>query len=162
VVNLTGLGANHAISNPNGIGGVTASGGLSYATPIEISFFEVTSGLPGVTDFVSIRGDQIPIAGSATLAAFGIDGTSLGSFTANDVVGGLTLTLAAAGIHRVVLTETSATIAFDNLSFNTVAAPAVPEPASLLLVAGGLLGALAGTRRRRGRRQPLRRSANRN
>jgi hypothetical protein len=145
VVDLqTGFGPNHAISNPNGIGGVNA-GGLSYAAPIEMSFFDVTNGSAGVTDFVSIRGDQIPIAGTATLQAFGLDGTSLGSVTANDVVGGLTLSLTAAGIHRVVLTETSGTIAFDNLAFNTPTA--APEPSTLLLFAAGVVGLFARSKR---------------
>ena len=44
------------------------------------------------------------------------------------LVGGLTLTLSVPGIHRVQLTETSATIAFDNLTFNAPVAASVPEP----------------------------------
>lgn len=149
VVNLTSQGLNHAITNPNGIGGVNASGQLSYSTPIEISFFDPATGLPGVTDFVSIRGDQIAIAGTATLTAFGLDGAALGSFTADDVTGGLTLTLGLAGIHRVALSETSGTIAFDNLEFNAPGAAAVSEPASLLLLGIGGVGLLAKARRRR-------------
>ena len=148
VVDLTSSGPNHAISNPNGIGGVDALGQLSYGTPIDISFFDVASGLPGVTDFVSIRGDQIPIAGTATFLAFGLDGTPLGSFTANDVVGGLTLTLSVPGIHRVQLTETSATIAFDNLTFNTPVAASVPEPGTIFLLGIGVAGLVAGRRER--------------
>jgi hypothetical protein len=149
VVDLTSSGLNHAISNPNGIGGVDALGRLSYGTPIDISFFDTTSGLPGVTDFVSIRGDQIAIAGTATLLAFGLDGTPLGSFTANDVDGGLTLTFSVPGIHRVQLTETSATIAFDNVSFNTpVASSVVPEPGTFFLLGTGVAGLVAGRRKR--------------
>src|SRR5688572_28651043 len=148
VVNLTSSGANHAITNPNGIGGVS-EGTLSYATPIEMSFFDVLTGDVGVTDAVSIRGDQIAIAGTATLTAFGLDGSLLGSVTANDVNGGLTLSLALAGIHRVTLSETSATIAFDNFFFNTPVGPVrVPEPSSVLLLGIGVLG-LLGARRRR-------------
>ena len=149
VVNLTSNGPNHAITNPNGIGGVSAAGTLSYGTPIEMSFFDVLTGNPGVTDAVSIRGDQIAIAGTATLTAFGLDGSLLGSAIANDVNGGLTLSLALAGIHRLVLSETSATIAFDNLFFNAPVGPVrVPEPSSVLLVGLGVLGLLAARRRR--------------
>jgi hypothetical protein len=147
VVNLTSQGPNHAISNPNGIGGVSAAGTLSYGSPILMSFLDVGTGTAGVTDLVSIRGDQIAIAGTATLTAFGLDGSILGSTTANDVNGGLTLTLALAGIHRVSLTETSATIAFDNLTFNTPVG-VVAEPGSLLLLGIGLIALLASPRKR--------------
>lgn len=145
IVNLTGLGANHAISNPNGIGGVNAAGQLSYGTTFTIIFFEAATGLAGVTDFVEIRGDQIAITGSATMRAFGIDGSQLAIDTEQDVSGGLTLQLSVPSIHRVVISETSATIAFDNLRFN--AAVAVAEPGSLLLLGIGLLGLFAGRRR---------------
>jgi hypothetical protein len=146
VVDLTSSGPNHTHSNPNGIGGVSAAGTLSYGTPIEMSFFDAVTGTAGVTDFVSIRGDRIPIAGTATLTAFGFDGSSLGSVTANDDPVGLTLSLALSGIHRLVLTETSATIAFDNLTFN--APIRVPEPTTVLLLAFGVLGLLARNRAR--------------
>ena len=149
------LGSGHAISAPDGIGGVNATGGLSYASPIFVTFFEVGSGLPGVTDFVSIRGDQIAIAGSATLTAFGLDNSVIGSVTANDVSGGLTLSLALQGIHRVSVTETSATIAFDNLQFNAPVAVAVPEPSSLILFATATLACakLRNRNRKKGGRQ---------
>jgi hypothetical protein len=144
VVDLfTCCGPNHAISNPNGIGGVNASGQLSYGTPITVTFFDPGSPLViGVSNFVQIRGDQIPISGTATLEAFDIFGSSLGTNTSNDVVGGLTLTLSVPGIHSVQISQTSATIAVDNLTFESVtpSATPVPEPASLGLVSVGLLG----------------------
>ena len=143
----------HAISNRNGIGGVNAAGSLSYGTPIAISFFEQGTGLPGVTDFVQIRGDQIAISGTATMTAYGADGVELGRDTENDVPGGLTLTLNIAGIRRVVVSQQTATIALDNLEFSAPAAVTapVPEPASLLLVGVGAVGLLLNARRRSAR-----------
>jgi hypothetical protein len=138
-VAVVDLGLGHAISSPNGIGGVNALGNLSYGTPITVSFFDPTNALvKAVTNFVEIRGDQkatFPL-GTATLTAFGIGGGFLGTFTAPDVAGGLTLSLSVPGIHSVRISETSATIAFDNLKFNPVTS--VPEPASLMLLGAGL------------------------
>jgi hypothetical protein len=139
VVNLQACcGNNHTISNPNGIGGVDSLGRLSYGTPFTITFFEAGTGLPGVTDFVQIRGDRIAIAGTATMMAFGFDGRLLASDTEMDSNLGLTLQLSVASIHRVVISETSATIAFDQLEFN--APIAVGEPGALALLVIGLLG----------------------
>lgn len=143
VVDLTCCGPNHAISNPNGIGGVNASGQLSYGTPISVTFFDPGNPLvSAVSDFVQIRGDQIAIAGTASLEGFDVFGNSLGSITAGDVAGGLTLTFSAPGIHSVQISQTSATIALDNLTFESVtsSATSVPEPASLGLMSVGLLG----------------------
>lgn len=142
------------VSMPNIIGGVTATGNLSYGTPITISFFDPSnSSMMGVTDFFSIRGDQAPGPGTATAQAFDINGVSLGSVTASDIAAGLTLSFSMPGIHRVLLTETSATIGFDNLMFETpigVLKPiGVPEPITLSLLGAGLLG-LGAIRRRRG------------
>jgi hypothetical protein len=146
---MTCCGPNSAISNPNGIGGVDVSGRLSYGTPFNILFFEPGSALPGVTDFVQIRGDQIAIVGTASMTAFGVDDLPIGSTTAPDTAGGLTLSLSLPGIRRVVLSETSATIAFDQLEFNApvAASTAVPEPSSLLLLGTSILVVLARTRR---------------
>ncbi len=113
------------VSPPNVIGGVTASGELSYGTPIEISFFDPANPtIQRVTDFVTIRGEQAPIVGStATMEAFDVFGASLGSVTAADSVDGLTLHLNVPGIHSVRLTQDSpgfgfdGTIGFDDLSF---------------------------------------------
>lgn len=150
---------NHApapmITPPNLIAGVTASGILSYGTPLEISFFDPSSpSTLATTDFVSIRGDRAPFPGAtATMEIFDIFGASLGSVSDSDSALGLTLSLSIPGIHSVRLTQNSAgvgfdgTIGFDNLEFNAVTA--VPLPAALPLFALGLLG--VGCRRYRTR-----------
>tara|TARA_R110002095_G_C4206968_1_gene235648 strand:+ start:330 stop:1091 length:762 start_codon:yes stop_codon:yes gene_type:complete len=141
---------NHApaptVSPPNVIAGVSAAGTLSYGTAIDISFFDPSSPARlATTDFVSIRGDRAPLAGStATMEIFDISGASLGSVTDTDSSLGLTLTLSSPGIHSVRLTQSSAgfgldgTIGFDNLEFNAVTA--VPLPAALPLFVAALFG----------------------
>lgn len=131
-------------SPPNLIGGVTAAGALSYGSPIVIAFFDPTDpAIPGVTDFASIRGDQVPLSvASATMEAFDANGAPLGSISAADSVQGLTLSLAIPGIHSIRLTQDSAsgstdgTIGFDDLTFDAV--QPIPEPGSLALLAVGL------------------------
>jgi len=134
------------VSMPNIIGGVTAAGDLSYGTPIVISFFNPSNPtVRAVTDFVSIRGDQVPQAGAtATMEAFDLLGTSLGIITANDSTEGLTLSLGLAGIHSIRLTQNSSTIGFDNLTFN-----AVPVPAAVWLFGSGLIGLIGVARRKK-------------
>jgi len=142
------------VSMPNVIGGVTAAGLLSYDTFVEISFFEPSNpAVKAVTDFVSIRGDQVPLPGAtATMEAFDVSGNSLGVAVAFDSAAGLALSLAHPGIHSILLTQDSAsslydgTIGFDNLQFNPI--QPVPAPGAILLgIAGvGLVGWL-----RRGR-----------
>lgn len=141
------------VSMPNVIGGVTAGGGLSYGTPIDITFFDPADATTkGVTDFISIRGDQFPLPGAtATMEVFDISGNSLGLTSASDSSVGLTLSLSFPGIHSVRLTQNSAsifdgTIGFDNLSFNTV--QAVSAPATVWLLTSGLLVLAVGLRTR--------------
>jgi hypothetical protein len=146
-------------SVPNIIGGTTAGGTLSYGTPINITFFDPANiAAPGVTNFVQMRGDFTSIPGSATMSAYDVSGALLGSVTDIDNPAGVDLTLSFAGIHSVVLMQTSATIGLDNLAFNNVAAvaAAVPEPATAALMLGGL-GALGWIARRRAarRHQPI-------
>lgn len=108
-------------SVPNIIGGTSATGTLSYLSPIRVVFSDPAnpSGA-ATTSFVSVRGDLIPVAGSATMKAFGLDGTQIGSVTANDVAGGLLLSLSMSGIHRIEITQTSGTIGMDNFTFTPV------------------------------------------
>ena len=121
-VALVRLGSGHATSGVNGIGGVNASNVLKYNQPVVITFSMPGSpSTPAVTDFVSVRGDQLQGAGSATMEAFDPGGAKIGSVTAADVRGGLTLSLSVPNIHSVRLTQTRSDIAFDDLKFNPLA-----------------------------------------
>jgi len=145
--------AGPTVSMPNVIGGVTADGLLSFGTPVHISFFDPSnSAVKAVTDFVSIRGDQVPLPGAtATMEVFDVFGNPLATVSAPDSTTGLTLSLALPGIHSIRLTQSSAssydgTIGFDNLQFDPV--EPVPAPGAILLgtIGAGLVGWL---RRRR-------------
>lgn len=146
------LGLNHATSGTLGIGGTAANGALSYAAPINVSFWDpANSATKGVTNFVQIRGDLIPIAGTITMRVFDPLGALLATVTLPDG-GGTTLTYNGANVHRVEITGTSATVAFDDLQFGAVQAidgVTVPEPASMALFAGGALVIGVAVRRRR-------------
>ena len=112
------LGVGHATSGENGIGGVNAQNVLKYNSPVVITFNVPGSpSQPGITDFVSIRGDTHPAPGSATMQAFDADGTLLASTTAADSSAGLTLTIATPNIHSIHLTQTQSNIAYDDLRF---------------------------------------------
>ena len=110
-------------SMPNIIGGTGAAGQLSYTSPITISFFDPTS--PSVfatTDFISIRGDMVAVAGTATMKAYDLSGSLIASQTVPDVSTGLILSINMPGIHSVVLTQSSGSIGLDDLTFHTVVA----------------------------------------
>jgi len=84
-VAVVNLGSGHATSGATGIGGVNASNILTYNQPIVITFTMPGSpSTPAVTNFVSIRGDQRPATGSATMQAFDLDGAPIESVTAPD------------------------------------------------------------------------------
>ncbi len=106
-VALVNLGVGHATSGVSGIGGVNAADALRYNSPVVITFtLPGEAGTPAVTDFVSIRGDNFPVAGgSATMEAFDVNGVLLGSVTVPDEAG-LTLSLSIPNIHSVRLTQT--------------------------------------------------------
>lgn len=108
-------------SVPNILGGTTTAGALGYAQPITIQFFDpADTTKPAVTDYFRVRGDLSALgSGTGTVQAFAVDGRLLGSQTLPDVAPGMTFTLAfsAPGIHRVVVTETSGTVGWDNVEF---------------------------------------------
>ena len=113
------LGTGHATSGLNGIGGVNVGNFLKYNSPVVITFNVPGSpSTPGVTDFVSIRGDMHPALVRATMEAFDAEGTLLATVSAADTSVGLTLAVATPGIHSVRLTQTESNIAYDDLRFN--------------------------------------------
>ena len=117
VVNHGGL----TPSAPNLIGGTNAAGALGYTQPITLCFFDPAAPTqPATTDWFRVRGDLLPLnSGTGTVQAYAVDGTLLGSQTLPDVAPGMVFTLAfaAPGIHRVVITETSGTVGWDNVEF---------------------------------------------
>ncbi|MCU0961709.1 MAG: PKD domain-containing protein, partial [Pirellulaceae bacterium] len=112
------LGAGHAHSGVNGIGGMLTDTQLDYATPIHVQFSlpdEAGTGyLPAVTDFVSIKVDTAGVRGTVFLEAYDVNGNLLERTSAIDL-GGPTLSLSTAGIHTAKIRGTSTT-AFDDLS----------------------------------------------
>jgi hypothetical protein len=168
-VAVVNVGASSA-SNPNGIGGVTSGGLLSYADPITFTFVVPDSSTAATTDSFAITADSDGIPGQfATVSAFGSTDQFLTQQTLNDV-GGETWTIDTPGIHTVVFnfptTSTGALttgsefgegtgIELDNLTFGpetavggTSSAGAVPLPR---MVWGGLamMGVFAGVRAQR-------------
>jgi hypothetical protein len=110
-VALVRLGSGHATSGLNGIGGVNTSNVLKYNQPVVITFSMPGSpSTPAITDFVSIRGDQLAASGSAKMEAFDVGGALIRSLTAADVSGGLTLSLSIPNIHSIRLTQTLSNI----------------------------------------------------
>src|SRR5437016_9782640 len=130
-VALVNLGSGHATSGVNGIGGVDAANTLRYNSSILITFtLPGDPSSPAITNFVSIRGDQFAVVGgSATMEAFDVNGLSLGSVTAADVAGGLTLSLTVPHIHSILLPQAPRSlIAFHHLSFNPHFSQVVQPP----------------------------------
>jgi hypothetical protein len=138
LVDLTG----QAPSGTNGIGAANSLNDLDYTEDTDIFLVVPGTTTPAVTDSISIQGDEIPIPGTVTFTAYDINGNQIDSGTAPDTAGG-TYALSIAGIHEFRIHSSSGTVAYDNLSFDTPAAPpsgngAVPEPATFGLIGFGI------------------------
>ncbi len=116
---LVRLGEGHATSGMNGFGGVRPDNIIKYNSPVNIAFsIPGSPDIPAVTDFVSLRGDLHTALGTAKMEAFDVTGSLIGTVTALDTTGGLTLTMSQPNIHSVRITQTRSDIAFDDLKFN--------------------------------------------
>ena len=155
-VAVVNLGAGHATSGANGIGGTTAAGTVSYAEPIRISFWDPANiTTRGITTFVRIRGDRIPVGGTISMMLYDPLGMLLSTVTVPDAVGAM-LTYTGVNVHSAELTSTNNQVAFDDLEFGPITAVAgipgnpsvVPEPSAMALLCGGMLLLGAATRRR--------------
>ncbi|HEY0970414.1 MAG TPA: PEP-CTERM sorting domain-containing protein [Gemmatimonadales bacterium] len=131
------------------------SGDPTFNGPISILFSQPVAG-------VGLSGGFFDAIGGTTIAAFGSDGTFLGSIT-NSQTGIEFYGLATAsgeneiaGISFYITGSEPAGFAIDNVTFGSVDVivppSVVPEPSSVILLASGLLGLGGiGMRRRRQR-----------
>jgi len=115
-------------SIPNGLGGTSAAGALSYEefAPIDIAFFDpADASTPWVSNRVSVRPDTFPLPGEVVkVQAFGIAGELLASVDVpNPSPGGVLCEIAVPGIHRFRFIGTGTT-AIDDLSFELPTPPA--------------------------------------
>jgi hypothetical protein len=153
-----GLGVTFA--GATGIGGSilnqASEFGFGARSGTDFLAFNVDAGT-GTDERISFASDQNMVSlyaatidsAAFTLSAFDIGGNLLGSTSLNADGNWQELTLALAGIRSVVLSSTAFSFALDDLVFEGEAAQ-VPEPASVGLIAAGLLGFAAARRRRRG------------
>ena len=131
------LGAEHATSGVNGVGGSTPDGVLTYSSawPVVVEFY--VPGAPStiaVTDSVSWLGD---LQGSpeqiVTLNAYDHTWSLIGSVSVADV-GGALLEIVAPGIHAVEFLGppdgTNGGVALDDLAFAALREPICPVESS--------------------------------
>ncbi len=147
-VPVVNLGFGHATSGTNGIGGSTSAGILTYNQqyPIIATFFNPAHpNAPGVTDFVSLRGDLVGSGALVTLNAYGVNHKLIATFSTVDI-GGEILSVAAPGIHSIEFIGTSdnAGVGIDDFTFNTVTSvggiASVPEPSTWAMMILGFAG----------------------
>ncbi len=142
---LIDLGTGHATSGTNGTGTVSSANALDYTLDLDILLVVPGTLIPAVTDTISIRGDKIPSFGNVIYSAYDTLGNLVASGVTQDQ-GGSTFSLSAPGIHEFRPHSMNGDVAYDDLVFDTPAAPGpsgAPEPATLglagLAIGAGLL-----------------------
>jgi hypothetical protein len=133
-VGVRQLGAGHATSGVNGIGGSTPDGLLTQSptNPVFASFWDPQDpDTPATTDLVSLRLDlRATSQASVTLNAYDINGVLVDSFTTPDSAGAV-LQVLGQGIHMVEYLGVgdSNSAATDDFTFNPVVP--IPEPVAI-------------------------------
>ena len=152
-VAVVNLGWGSATSGTNGIGGVTPDNILTYNRNYPVTAWFSDPSDPSIkvsTNYVSLRGDLWGSAEFATLNGYDVDGNLVATTTVPDIGGAtLTLTTLTPLIHSVTFLGSSTNedgIAIDDFTFGSAA---VPEPATVILLAAGLAGVLRRNRNRR-------------
>jgi PEP-CTERM motif-containing protein len=147
-VALVGLGLGHAPSGTNGIAGISPSGTVDYGSPVFFTFVDpLDNSVPWTIDHFAISTDRAGGSlNTTTLFAFDILGNALGSVSAVETGGSVTLELQGLGlIHTVMVSSTlmihdNGGIGLDDLRFGSGNSPTpVPEPSSYALVGIGLV-----------------------
>lgn len=119
---ISGSPQPHAPSNPNGIGGATTVGTLSYGVagrPIRATFNNPSNPFqPATASFVSVGGDLRGngAGNTAYLVAYDQSGGVLATVSQPDVAGPF-LSISIPGIRTVEMYSGDGSIAFDNLTF---------------------------------------------
>jgi hypothetical protein len=121
------LGAGHATSGINAIGGSTPGGILTYDRqwPLVFQFVDPQSpAMPAATDFVSVRLDLWASSGlEVDLNAYDVNGVLIASAQSFDIAGAM-MSVDGPGIHRVEFlgTHDNDGVGLDDLTFNPVVA----------------------------------------
>ena len=151
------LSEGFATSGTNGITSVSGDDRQVYdaGNPLFASFYDPANpSTPGVTDFVSLRGDTFGYPEqTVTLEAYDLDGSLLDTHSVSDV-GGQTLSVSAVGIHTVKFIGPDIQpygelggVGLDDFTFNPITP--IPEPSTFILLTSAAAGMLCCLIRKR-------------